>query len=57
MFDDAEQVLGLAPIYLGLDPDTANPDELQKAVDVSLGFSGDMHIGSRIANIPSGPRA
>lgn len=34
MLDDAEQVLGLALIYLGLDPDTTNPEELQKAVDV-----------------------
>ncbi len=34
MLDDSEQVLGLALIYLGLDPDTTNPDELQKAVDV-----------------------
>ncbi len=34
MLDDAEQVLGLALIYLGLDPDTTIPEELQKAVDV-----------------------
>lgn len=34
MLDDAEQVLGLALIYLGLDPDTTDPKELQKAVDV-----------------------
>lgn len=34
MLDDAEQVLGLALIYLGLDPDTTDPDVLQKAVDV-----------------------
>jgi putrescine transport system substrate-binding protein len=34
MLDDAEQVLGLALIYLGLDPDTTDPEELQKAVDV-----------------------
>ena len=34
MLDDAEQVLGLALIYLGLDPDTTDPEELQKAVEV-----------------------
>lgn len=34
MLDDAEQVLGLALIYLGLDPDTTNREDLQKAVDV-----------------------
>jgi len=34
MLDDAEQVLGLALIYLGLDPDTTDPETLQKAVDV-----------------------
>lgn len=32
--DDAEQVLGSALIYLGLDPDTDNPDELEKAVQL-----------------------
>lgn len=34
MLDDAEQVLGLALIYLGLDPDTTDKAELEKAVDV-----------------------
>ncbi|WP_242224345.1 extracellular solute-binding protein [Shinella zoogloeoides] len=34
MLDDAEQVLGLALIYLGLNPDTTDRDELEKAVEV-----------------------
>ena len=34
MLDDAEQVLGLALIYLGLNPDTTDRAELDKAVDV-----------------------
>ena len=34
MLDDAEQVLGLALIYLGLNPDTTDKAELEKAVDV-----------------------
>ena len=34
MLDDAEQVLGLALLYLGLDPDTTDKDELEKAVEV-----------------------
>lgn len=34
MLDDAEQVLGLALIYLGLNPDTTDRDELEKAVAV-----------------------
>ena len=34
MLDDAEQVLGLALLYLGLDPDTTDRDELEKAVEV-----------------------
>lgn len=34
MLDDAEQVLGLALIYLGLNPDTTDKDELEKAVEV-----------------------
>jgi putrescine transport system substrate-binding protein len=32
LLDDAEQVLGSALIYLGLDPDTNDPAELEKAV-------------------------
>lgn len=34
MLDDAEQVLGLALIYLGLDPDTTDKEELDKAVEL-----------------------
>ncbi|AOF92506.1 extracellular solute-binding protein [Sinorhizobium sp. RAC02] len=34
MLDDAEQVLGLALIYLGLNPDTTDKAELEKAVEV-----------------------
>lgn len=34
MLDDAEQVLGLALIYLGLNPDTTDRDELEKAVQL-----------------------
>lgn len=34
MLDDAEQVLGLALIYLGLNPDTTDKAELDKAVEV-----------------------
>ena len=34
MLDDAEQVLGSALIYLGLNPDTEDPAELEKAVEV-----------------------
>ncbi|MBD9373743.1 extracellular solute-binding protein [Rhizobium sp. ARZ01] len=34
MLDDSEQVLGLALIYLGLNPDTTDKDELEKAVEV-----------------------
>lgn len=34
MLDDAEQVLGLALIYLGLNPDTTDKEELDKAVEV-----------------------
>lgn len=34
MLDDADQILGLALIYLGLNPDTEDQAELDKAVDV-----------------------
>ncbi len=57
MLDDAEQVLGLALIYLGLDPDTTDPDVLQKAVDVVTKvrpFVRKFHSSSYINDLAEG---
>ncbi len=57
MLDDAEQVLGSALIYLGLDPDTQSADDLQKAVDVIIKvrpYIRQFHGSNYIAGLAAG---
>jgi putrescine transport system substrate-binding protein len=57
MLDDAEQVLGSALIYLGLDPDTDDPAVLEKAVDLVAKvrpFIRQFHGSSYIAGLAAG---
>ncbi len=57
MLDDAEQVLGSALIYLGLDPDTDDPAVLEKAVDLVKAvrpFIRQFHGSNHIAGLAAG---
>lgn len=57
MLDDGEQILGLALIYLGLDPDTTNEEELGKAVDLVANirpFVRKFHSSSYISGLAEG---
>ncbi len=57
MLDDAEQVLGSALIYLGLDPDTDDPQEIERAVDVIAKirpYVRQFHGSSYIAGLAAG---
>ena len=56
LLDDAEQVLGSALIYLGLDPDTSDPAVLEKAVELVAKnrpnirqFHGSSHVAGLAA--------
>ncbi len=57
LLDDAEQVLGSALIYLGLDPDTENPEELEKAVELIAKirpYVRQFHGSSYVAGLAAG---
>lgn len=57
MLDDSEQVLGSALIYLGLDPDTENPADLEKAVAVIAAvrpYVRQFHGSSYVAGLAAG---
>jgi putrescine transport system substrate-binding protein len=57
VLDDAEQVLGSALIYLGLDPDTDDPAVLEKAVELITKvrpFIRQFHGSSYIAGLAAG---
>ncbi len=57
VLDDAEQVLGSALIYLGLDPDTDDPEVLEKAVDLVSKvrpFIRQFHGSNYIAGLAAG---
>jgi putrescine transport system substrate-binding protein len=57
LLDDAEQVLGSALIYLGLDPDTSDPTVLEKAVELVAKirpFIRQFHGSNYIAGLAAG---
>ena len=57
MLDDSEQILGSALIYLGLDPDTENEADLEKAVDVIKAvrpYVRQFHGSNYIAGLAAG---
>jgi putrescine transport system substrate-binding protein len=57
VLDDAEQVLGSALIYLGLDPDTDDPAVLEKAVELITKvrpFIRQFHGSNYIAGLAAG---
>jgi putrescine transport system substrate-binding protein len=57
LLDDAEQVLGSALIYLGLDPDTSDPAVLEKAVELVAKirpFVRQFHGSNHIAGLAAG---
>jgi putrescine transport system substrate-binding protein len=57
MLDDAEQVLGSALIYLGLDPDTDDAAEIEKAVELIAKirpFVRQFHGSNYIAGLAAG---
>jgi putrescine transport system substrate-binding protein len=57
VLDDAEQVLGSALIYLGLDPDTEDPAVLEKAVELVSKvrpFIRQFHGSNYIAGLAAG---
>ncbi len=57
VLDDAEQVLGSALIYLGLDPDTDDPAVLEKAVELvskARPFIRQFHGSNYIAGLAAG---
>lgn len=57
LLDDAEQVLGSALIYLGLDPDTNDPAVLEKAVELVAKVRPNIrqfHGSSHVAGLAAG---
>lgn len=57
MLDDSEQILGSALIYLGLDPDTTDEAEIEKAVEVIKAvrpYVRQFHGSSYIAGLAAG---